>query len=203
MEYDSKLITSKLLRWERFFKKYQLPTWSELPNIGLYMDQVISLLSDYLNYLPPEIKEDQLVTPNAINNYVRMKAMPEPKKKKYYRIHLAYLIMICTLKQSLSLTLLRRLLPTEPSEEEAERAYTLFLGRHRAASSYFMKEAKRSAATLLGLGDESEVTADTTEEFILTAAVISGLSKLITEKLLLLDGRKAEEFSDEFPISSV
>lgn len=197
MEFDNKLIATKLLRWERYFQKYQLPEWSELPNIGLYMDQVISLLDEYLDYLPPEVKEDQLVTPNAINNYVRTGSMPEPKKKKYYRIHLAYLVMICTLKQSLSLTMIRRILPADAPEEEAKRAYTAFLGRHRAAAGYFIKEAKRSASKLLGTEADNELAANTTEEFILTTAVVSGFSKLITEKLLLLDGRTAAEFPNE------
>lgn len=197
MEFDNRLIASKLLRWERFFERYQLPEWSELPNIGLYMDQVISLLGEYLSYLPPEVKEDQLVTPTAINNYVRTGSMPEPKKKKYYRIHLAYLVMICTLKQSLSLTMIRRILPADACEEDVGRIYTTFLCRHRTAAGYFIKEAKRSAAKLLGLDEVNELAAETTEEFILTTAIVGGLSKLITEKLLLLDGKTAAEYQGE------
>lgn len=197
MEFDNKLIASKLLRWERYFQKYRLPEWSELPNIGLYMDQVITLLDEYLDYLPPEVKEDQLVTPNAINNYVRTGSMPEPKKKKYYRAHLAYLVMICTLKQSLSLTMIRKILPADAEEEEVKRAYTVFLGRHRTAAGYFIQEAERSAARLLGHETDNERAANTTEEFILSTAIVSGFSKLITEKLLLLDGRTADEFPND------
>lgn len=54
------------------------------------------------------MKEEQIITAAAINNYVRTKVMPGPNKKKYYRIHIAYLIIICSLKQNLSLAMLQR-----------------------------------------------------------------------------------------------
>ena len=45
------------------------------------------LMRQYLDYLPPELKEEQFITASTINNYVRMKIMPEPRRKRYYRIH--------------------------------------------------------------------------------------------------------------------
>ena len=62
MIYDAKLMASKLERWETYMDSYQLPTWEELPDLELYMDQLISLLTDYLDYLPPEIKSDRIIT---------------------------------------------------------------------------------------------------------------------------------------------
>ena len=97
MAYDKDLVAAKLRRWEKFLENYSLPSWDEIPNFGLYMEQVVTLLYEYVDYLPPELKDEQVVTPSAINNYVRTKVMPEPVKKRYYRIHIAYLIMICTL----------------------------------------------------------------------------------------------------------
>ena len=87
MTFDKALIAGKLRRWERYLDEYRLPAWEELPDIGLYMDQVVTLLTQYLDYMPPELKEEQVITPAAINNYVRKKIMPEPVKKKYYRPH--------------------------------------------------------------------------------------------------------------------
>lgn len=100
MEYCKELIAGKLRRWERYLAEYRLPAWDEIPEMGLYMEQVIQYLKKHLDYLPPELKEEQFITAATINNYVRKKVMPEPVKKKYYRLHLAYLIMICTLKHS-------------------------------------------------------------------------------------------------------
>ena len=108
MTYEKALIAAKLRRWEKYLLNYRLPAWEEIHDIGLYMDQVVTLLKQYLDYLPPELKEEQVITPAAINNYVRKKIMPEPVKKKYYRTHIAYLIMICTLKQCMSIATLQR-----------------------------------------------------------------------------------------------
>ena len=103
MGYDKELVAGKLRRWERYMDHYKLPAWEDIPDFGLYMEQVTALLKEYLDYLPPELKEEQFITPATINNYVRKRVMPEPVKKKYYRIHIVYLIIICTLKQSLSI----------------------------------------------------------------------------------------------------
>lgn len=107
MAYDNDLIAGKLRRWEKYLERYRLPAWEEIPDFGLYMEQVVQLLKQYLSYLPPELKQSQTITAAAINNYVRTKMLPEPRKKKYYRIHIAYLLMICTLKQALSLSMLQ------------------------------------------------------------------------------------------------
>ena len=118
MSYDKELVAGKLRRWDRYLNRYRLPAWEEIPDIGLYMEQVITLLRRYLDYLPPELKDEEAITAAAVNNYVRNRVMPGPVKKRYYRIHLAYLIMICTLKQGISLSLVQRLLPAELTEEQ-------------------------------------------------------------------------------------
>ena len=87
MEYDNDLVAEKLRRWENYLATYRLPAWEQIPDFGLYMEQVVQLLQEYLSYLPPELKQGQLITSAAINNYVRTKILPEPRKKKYYRIH--------------------------------------------------------------------------------------------------------------------
>ena len=54
MPYDKELIAHKLIRWEHYLNNYKLPAWKELPDIGLYMDQVIALLGQYLDFIPME-----------------------------------------------------------------------------------------------------------------------------------------------------
>ena len=77
MSYDKELVAHKLRRWENYLINYKLPAWKELPDIGLYMDQVIALLGQYLDFIPVEEK-NKPVTPTTINNYVRLKVMPAP-----------------------------------------------------------------------------------------------------------------------------
>ena len=97
MQYDKDLVAHKLRRWDRFITDYHLPEWETIPDFGLYMDQVIVLLEQYLSFIPsPAGTKEHFVTSSTINNYVRLKIMPAPVKRKYFRVHIAYLIMILT-----------------------------------------------------------------------------------------------------------
>ena len=189
MAYDKALVAGKLRRWEKYLDDFRLPLWEEIPDLGLYMEQVISLLRDYLDYLPPELKEEQFITATTINNYVRKKIMPEPVKKKYYRSHIAYLVMVCTLKQSLSIPTLRTMIPMGLEEEELRRVYNAFVNRHRVTCTYFVKQVRIAASGILDHEPESEIATDDTNDLISSVAVISGFARLMAEKLLLLEGK--------------
>ena len=193
MQFNKELIAGKLRRWEKYLNNYQLPEWENIPDIGLYMEQVIALLKNYLDYLPPELKEEQFITAAAINNYVRKKIMPEPDKKKYYRTHIAYLIIFCSLKQSLSIPTLQTMIPVNLSKEELRNFYTAYARRHSLASRYFVKQVKEAAAGILDHDPVSEMATDSTEDLITAAAVVCGFSRLLAEKLLLLDGKTVED----------
>lgn len=189
MAYDKQLIAGKLRRWERYLLRFRLPEWETIPDIGLYMEQVVDLLRGYLDYMPPELKEEeQPVTSAAINNYVRRKLLPSPRRKRYYRVHIAYLIMICTLKQSLNMSMIQTLLPDGEDEGEVRTAYESYAARHNAATRYFVEQVKLASAKILDHAEETEMTVQTTEELICTTAVISGFSRLLAEKLIWLDG---------------
>ena len=41
MQYDKELIAHKLDRWDRFITDYHLPEWDSIPDLGLYMDQLV------------------------------------------------------------------------------------------------------------------------------------------------------------------
>ena len=197
MTYEKDLIAAKLRRWEKYLLNYRLPAWEEIHDIGLYMDQIVTLLRQYLDYLPPELKEEQVITPAAINNYVRKKIMPEPVKKKYYRTHIAYLIMICTLKQCMSISTLQTMIPMGLSEEELERTYTAFVGRHRASALFFIEQVREVAAGILDHDEQTEISTCDTVDLITTSAVVSGFSRLLAEKLLLLNGKSAEDIQKQ------
>ena len=55
MEYDKELIAHKLQRWDKFITDYHLPDWETIPDFGLYMDQVIVLLEQYLSFIPAPV----------------------------------------------------------------------------------------------------------------------------------------------------
>jgi len=188
MGYDVALVSEKLNRWKSFMTSYSLPAWEEIPGIGLYMDQVVSVLSQYLDFLPRTDKGETVVTPNAINNYVRLKAMPAPEKKKYGRIHLAYLIMICTLKQSLSISYIQKLLPADLSGEEMRQIYTDYIQRHKKTTQYFARQADEFKEALWN----EESVDQAVRELVYTSAITSSFARLLAEKLLDLNGREIE-----------
>ena len=83
MNFDNDLVVGKLRRWEKFLAAYRLPEWDAIPDFGLYMEQVVQLLKQYLDYLPPELRQTEPITAAAINNYVRTKLLPEPRRKRF------------------------------------------------------------------------------------------------------------------------
>ena len=196
MNYNKDLIAGKLRRWEKYLENYRLPRWEDIPDMGLYMEQVIKLLKQYLDYLPPELKEENFITAATINNYVRKKIMPEPINRKYYRKHIAYLIIICSLKQSLSIPVLQKMIPVDLTEEELKETYTAYVNRQKIGVSYFAKQVRLAAAGVLDHEYESELATDSTEDLIYLSAVISGFARLFAEKLLLLEGKTLENGGD-------
>lgn len=196
MAYNKELIAGKLRRWELSLRDYTLPSWEDLPAIDLYMDQVIALLAQYLDIFPREDSDDKVVTVSAINNYVRIKLMPPPYKKKYARIHLAYLILICTLKQSLSIANIRKLIPIGITEEQVRAVYNSYVSLHRAVSLYFIEQVRLAGAQVLDPDDRSPFAV---ENMVASVAVVSALSRILTEKLVHLQDVQEADVSPPAP----
>ena len=201
MAYDTKLLAAKLRRWETYLNNYQLPQWNDLPDLGLYMEQVIILLKQYLDYLPPELKEEQFITAATINNYVRTKVMPEPIKKRYYRNHIAYLIIILTLKQSLSIAMIKTLIPLDMSTEELESFYKNYVSRHQMTAKYFTEEVRMCAGMMLGHDQYNELASNHPEDIIISSAIVGGFTRLLAEKIILLADQTYDSVMDSNPES--
>ena len=77
-------------------KNYTFPKWTELPEIDLYMDQVITYINEKLK--DTYFYDEKFITKAMINNYVKDGVLPRPNQKKYGREPLSRLIMICLLK---------------------------------------------------------------------------------------------------------
>ena len=79
-----------------------LPRYNEFPVFELYIDQVISFVteavSDFIR------GEEAILTASMINNYVKNGVLNPPVKKKYNREHLAKLVVICIGKRMLPIS---------------------------------------------------------------------------------------------------
>ena len=109
----------------------KLPLWDELPDIELYMDQVIFILTKYLDY-----GGEKPITQSMINNYVNLGTIPPPVRKKYSRIHLAYLFIVFTLKQTLDMATIQRILPVGTDASDTEKIYNSFVRNQNKAYDY-------------------------------------------------------------------
>ena len=192
MQYDKDLVAHKLRRWDRFITDYHLPEWDSIPNFGLYMDQVIVLLEQYLSFIPSPVgTKEHFVTSSTINNYVRLKIMPAPVKRKYHRVHIAYLIMILTMKQSLSISDVQKVIPPNSSEEEVRAVYENYSEKFRRLALFFNQQVQSGAE---GIRAATEQSCDNAVELlVIESALIAGFSKILAEKLIRLCGADAED----------
>ena len=184
MQYDKSLVAHKLLRWDKFITDYHLPEWNSIPDFGLYMDQVIVLLEQYLSFIPtPAGAKEHIVTSATINNYVRLKIMPAPVKRKYHRVHIAYLVMILTMKQSLSISDVQKILPADSSEDCVRSVYEAYSEKFRQLALFFNQQVQ-SAATDIRTPSGNEEGA--VGRLVIECGLIAGFSKILAEKLIRL-----------------
>ena len=75
----------------------------DIPNIDLYMDQLLSFMDDSLYKSVRHPGEDKILTKTMINNYAKNDVLPPPVKKKYSKEHIILLIFIFYYKNILSI----------------------------------------------------------------------------------------------------
>lgn len=106
------------------FKSYHCTRWEELPDLGLYMDQVLFVVESALRPLFPN--DPQVLTSTMVNNYVKQQVLTPSEKKKYRREHLAALMMISVLKRVLSVAEIQLVLDRLALGGDAQWGYNLF-----------------------------------------------------------------------------
>ena len=82
-------------------KNYTFPKWTELPEIDLYMDQVITYINEKLK--DTYFYDEKFITKAMINNYVKTGIVHPPVKKHYTKSHLAYFLVLTILKRCYSM----------------------------------------------------------------------------------------------------
>lgn len=107
--------------------RYRPVPWEQIPDLGLYMDQVITFITRVYEPLYGDTTKSYLSAP-MINNYVKNKLIPRPTGKKYSRLQIALLIMIVALKRVCMMEDIREMLRVE-SDEEVQPLYELFCAR--------------------------------------------------------------------------
>lgn len=129
-----------------FFQRmneYEPAAWALIPDLGLYMDQVVTYIERQLESLYGAASKGML-TPSMINNYVKSGLIPRPLGKKYYREHLALLMMIVSLKPAASMDDILRL--TAPHKEKSiEHLYNEFCAMQKSVFHHISVDPQASA----------------------------------------------------------
>ena len=108
-------------------QRFKPMPWELIPDLGLYMDQVITFITRIYEPLYGAQAHDYL-SASMINNYVKSKLIPRPTGKKYSREQIALLMMIVALKQTSTMEDIRRML--SPREDDTvEALYDRFTRR--------------------------------------------------------------------------
>ena len=100
-------------------RRYRPVEWEQIPDLGLYMDQVVTFIT---RMYEPLYGDDiyGYLSPSMINNYVKSKLIPRPAGKKYSREQIALLTMIVALKQTSSMEDIRRMITLDDSQSVRE-----------------------------------------------------------------------------------
>lgn len=97
--------------------------WDELPDLALYMDQIISYMPRQLINLQGE----EQVTSAMVNNYIKDGLVPRAEGKRYGKTHLGYLTAVCAMKKVLSVKDMRTMLDFVPEGKSPESIYNYFV----------------------------------------------------------------------------
>ena len=182
-------INNSVAAWSAGLAAQRLPRWDELPDIDLYLDQVLTLLDKYLGPFLPE-NGGHALTASMINNYVKLRIVPAPVKKRYGRVQLAYLLVIGLLKQVLPIPDVKTLLESqfEGAQEQTDvgaekRGFAITRSPGCGASGSYSSSVRglaRQAAQL-------ETAAGTRPALAMEMAVRANASKTLAEKLIAPD----------------
>ncbi|MGO0054233.1 DUF1836 domain-containing protein [Streptococcus suis] len=105
--------------------KQTIPYWHELPDLDLYLDQVLLYVNQATD--SSEQLEQKSLTAAMINNYVKHKQIEKPVKKKYQKQQVARLIALTILKNVFSIQEISQTLNLLLQSSNSETLYNHFV----------------------------------------------------------------------------
>ena len=102
-------------------RDFRLPDYMMIPNVGLYLNQVVHYISDCM---APIGKFG--LTSAMVSNYVEEGLIAPPVRKLYYREQIAYLMFITLVKGVLSMEEIRSVKQCQELTYDIESAYRQF-----------------------------------------------------------------------------
>ena len=157
------------------FNSYKPINSQRLPDIELYMDQMISYLNKQYSNLTQK-DDSKAITPSMVNNYVKENVIPKPNHKKYNDNHLSSLLMLMCLKSTFSISEIKDILNFK-SEEQISDLYDKFVDMQSQA----IKDINES--TFSNLDIDETINADEMRTLILQLAIHSNTQAILAQRL--------------------
>lgn len=164
-------IIKKLALTERVEEK-------DIPEIDLYMDQVIQIFEQKLSSSKRK-ENDKVLTKTMINNYAKAKLLMSIKNKKYSKEHLLLMSMIYDLKGSLSISDIKDLFDNivkkydEDKEYDLRNLYKLYLNITNSNYEDFLGNIDKQIKCVKGIIDDSEEFNEYEEKFLFICSMVS------------------------------
>ena len=187
-------------------EEFRLPRYNEIPNVGLYLDQVTKYIDDYLKQIGDATDETDetseagtgvgagakadkkakdytpILTSSMISNYVKKKIIDNPIKKQYYRDQIAYLFFIALAKSVLSLEDIRLMIHLQKMTYSGEKAY-----------NYFVNELENTLKMVFrGETHYRELGEDKSKEKIMLRNTVVAISHKVYLEAVFAEARKEE-----------
>ena len=172
-----------IAQWAKQGEECTPTPWDRMPEIYLYMDQVITYMHSQLS-LFERTEDSPLLTSSMINNYVKNGVLERPDKKKYSRDHLATLMVICMLKQVLSLQDISSLLQSSLDNGESRRE---LYETYSQAQTEALQQVCRRVEACIPQGE------DALRRLAMELAVEANASRAAAERILCELGAQKEE----------
>lgn len=182
-------VKEELEKWLAEIREFKHPELSNLPDIDLYMDQVITYLDRILK--PYANDDSKVMTSSMINNYVKAKLIPAPNGKKYSRNHISYMLIIAALKQILSISDIEKLFYTQ-RKKESFSIYNLFKETYDSTLLKTIKEFEEKVKNVNVLNENDELSL-----LALSLTIEATINKLIAEKIFKLMQEKENQEIEE------
>lgn len=180
-----------LIIWSEDMNTHKMPKWDTLPDIDLYMDQVITYMERQMGVLNNN-EVEKIITPSMINNYVKYKQIPSPVKKKYSKEHLGYLLTVCMLKQVLPINDISRLINNQKEKTDMSELYNSFCTIQDEAIHTVSERVREVASKVTEAESEDELSM-----LALRLAVEANASRIAAEKILDILEEKNKKGSGE------
>lgn len=160
-------------------KDFSLPRYNDIPNVGLYLEQVVKYISEYLEPLG-----SFSLTGSMVSNYVKKGLIENPVKKQYNREQIAYLFFMAVAKNVLSMEDIGLLFEMQHNTYEPKRAYDYFCSEFENVLDYVFG-VKENLDTI---GTDSNDT-----KTMLRNTIIAVAYKVYLDKYLAAIHNEAEE----------